>query len=304
LYSIEAGNPPWQGIGHARATMDALIGFLIEGIRLDPALLRYLSKTEFADLSSHPHRGEVWSKLETPSREAFLNATADGWLKKLRALPNLEDSLDPVLENAILSPARISGYLADVGNIEVLINVFRRFPRLSHAQFEHQLFSALKHRSVNSFDAILIGKLVMDRHWRGTAAALCHMLLTGHRQDIIPAVQECRTLLGWLDEFQLWISGKLTGITISPDEWWRALDETVTEIYPAGPEHVWERAGGDPSLINRNQSGHNQWREALTLLRKGGGGRQISTKSLLDVMCGEYWNNQKLQVLREWLRRS
>ena len=303
LCSIEAGSPPWRGVNDPRQTMGGLIGLLIEGMEIDPQLLRHLSKTEFADLSDYSRRAEVWNKLETSSRDAFLSATADGWLKHLRVNPTLEEPLDPTLEDAILSPARIGRYLSEVGTVEMLVNVFRRFSRLTAAQFEDQLFAILRKGSVNSFDAILVGKLIMERRWRSTAAKLSRMLLTGDRRDLISAVQECKALLGWLDELQLWMSGKLTGVRLSTEHWWNALHETVTELYPHGPEHVWERAGGDISVINRNQSGQNQWREALILLRKGGGGKRITPARLLDVMCSEYNSNQKLQVLREWLRR-
>lgn len=304
FFSIEAGNPPWYGIDNPRSTMDVVIDLLVDGIQIDHRLLRHLSKTVFADLSNYPRRAEAWKKLEKSSVDDFLRATADGWLKKLSANPSLEEAVDPILEDAILSPAQIGSYLSDVHSLEMLGNVFRRFPRLTGVQFEHHLLVALNNRSVDSFDAILVGKIIMDRHWRGIATALTRMLLVGNRQDLIPAVQECKSLLGWLDQFQLWSSGKLTGIQISYDDWWRALQETVTELYSHGPEHVWERAGGDASVINRNQSGQNQWREALILLRHGGGGKSITPKSLLNVMCSEYANNQKLRVLREWLNRS
>jgi len=95
----------------------------------------------------------------------------------------------------------------------------------------------------------------------------------------------------------------MSTIRISGDDWWNALQETVVELYPHGPEHVWERAGGEASVINRNQSGQAQWREALTLLRNGGGGESISPSNLLAVMRHEYGNNQKLQLLQQWYHR-
>jgi hypothetical protein len=304
FYSIEAGNPPWNGIGNPRHTMDEIAGLLIDGVDIDHLLLRDLSKTELADLSKHRRRAELWDKLDASSKDAFLNATADGWLRKLEVDPALEESVEPALEGAILSPARIERYLSKViDNIEVFIDAFRRFPRLTAAQFETQLRAAVSSRSINSVDATLIGRLIKERSWRGAATTLSRATLSGNRQDLIPAVQECQGLLGWVDQFQLWMSGKLSGVQISSHDWWNALEETAIELYSHGPGHVWQHAGGDESLINRNQGGQAQWREALNLLRKGGGGKNINPKNLLDVMCHEYGHNQKLQVLKESLRR-
>jgi len=140
LFSMEAGNEPWAGIDNPRRVMDDLIDLVIDRGGIDDALLRQLSHSEFADLSSYHRRAEAWNRLELGAREDFINATADGWLKRLRTDPTLEEAVEHQLEAAILSPARITQYLTEAGgNIAMLVNVFRRFQRLTPAQFEFRL---------------------------------------------------------------------------------------------------------------------------------------------------------------------
>lgn len=69
-------------------------------------------------------------------------------------------------------------------------------------------------------------------------------------------------------------------------------------LYPGGPEQdaLWERAGGDPSRLNREGAGATRWWHAIQLLENGGGGK-ISVESLLAQMCSDYTNNEDLNRL-------
>jgi adenosylhomocysteine nucleosidase len=70
------------------------------------------------------------------------------------------------------------------------------------------------------------------------------------------------------------------------------------KLYPAGPEQdaLWERAGGDPSRLNREGAGATRWWHAIQLLENGGGGG-ITLDSLLDQMRADYTNNDDLESL-------
>lgn len=70
------------------------------------------------------------------------------------------------------------------------------------------------------------------------------------------------------------------------------------QLYPGGPEQdaLWERAGGDPSRLNREGAGATRWWHAIQLLENGGGGN-ISLDSLLSQMRSDYPNNDGLESL-------
>lgn len=70
------------------------------------------------------------------------------------------------------------------------------------------------------------------------------------------------------------------------------------KLYPGGPEQdaIWERAGGDPSRLNREGAGATRWWHAMQLLENGGGGN-ITVDALLTHMRSDYTNNDELNSL-------
>lgn len=70
------------------------------------------------------------------------------------------------------------------------------------------------------------------------------------------------------------------------------------QLYPGGPEQdaLWQRAGGDPSRLNRDGAGATRWWHALQLVENGGGG-SITIDTLLAQMRSDYANNNDLDDL-------
>lgn len=70
------------------------------------------------------------------------------------------------------------------------------------------------------------------------------------------------------------------------------------QLYPGGPEQdaLWERAGGDPSRLNREGAGATRWWHAIQLVENGGGGN-ITIETLLSQMRADYTNNDDLDGL-------
>jgi hypothetical protein len=304
LYSMRAGAEPWAGIVSPRRVMDELIDLLIDGTAIEVELIDALATTTYADLGFHPRRGSAWQYIDQSARERFVDATADGWLQRFKVDSNLDDGgIETELESAIVSASRIAKHLTMAGTAaaSLLVSLFRRFSRLTSQHFRDQLTLILgTDQLVNAFDAILIGKIITDKRWYECAGTLAWYVLERNRLDILPALQECQTLLGWVDTFRLRFSGKMRDIRITTDDWWSALLETAVELYEYGPEHLWEHAGGEPGVINWKQSGQTQWKDAIRLLRKGGGGKGINPSKLLKAMRKEYGQNRKLELLYRW----
>ena len=75
------------------------------------------------------------------------------------------------------------------------------------------------------------------------------------------------------------------------------LFEVVCKLYPRGIEDrkIWERAGGDLSLVTLNIQGKGQWFEAVKLIEQGGGGAKITLYSLVQVMTEDFRQNKDLE---------
>ncbi len=79
------------------------------------------------------------------------------------------------------------------------------------------------------------------------------------------------------------------------------LFEVVCKLYPRGIEDrkIWERAGGDLSLVTLNIQGKGQWFEAVKLIEQGGGGAEITLSSLVQTMTEDFTQNKDLKCLLE-----
>ncbi|WP_166919784.1 5'-methylthioadenosine/S-adenosylhomocysteine nucleosidase family protein [Flavobacterium poyangense] len=85
------------------------------------------------------------------------------------------------------------------------------------------------------------------------------------------------------------IYNKLEKSTDSEDFKKKFVDELV-KLYPQGPEQddIWKRAGGDVSIIINSSSRRSQWYSAIEKLSLGGGGKNISSASLINEIKSDY----------------
>lgn len=74
------------------------------------------------------------------------------------------------------------------------------------------------------------------------------------------------------------------------------MSSALPILYPLGPcdQSVWERAGGDVSLLRLQGSGRAMWFSALKLLKLGGGGVNITISTLFGVVKDDFPNNPEL----------
>jgi adenosylhomocysteine nucleosidase len=84
-----------------------------------------------------------------------------------------------------------------------------------------------------------------------------------------------------------------------PQSAWETLESLAVSLYPVGPTHqgIWSRAGGDLSILELMQSGKSAWHGAITQLRNGGGGKEITFMSLIAGMLEDFPNNRDLQEI-------
>lgn len=80
---------------------------------------------------------------------------------------------------------------------------------------------------------------------------------------------------------------------------WRQLEEVLADLYPAGPldDEIWSRAGGDVSRLRLRGTGRATWFAALRTLRQGGGGANITTKTLIVTALGDFPHHHELQAI-------
>lgn len=79
----------------------------------------------------------------------------------------------------------------------------------------------------------------------------------------------------------------------------RDLEQLMADLYPAGPtdQDIWLRAGGDLARLKLGGTGRAAWFAALRTLSQGGGGPNISQRSLIEAALMEFPNHGRLSEL-------
>ncbi|MCP4696123.1 MAG: hypothetical protein GY862_04650 [Gammaproteobacteria bacterium] len=302
LHSIEKSNSFWQGVGEPEKIIPILMDLVLEGKLIEDALLLKLAATQHGNLIEYPRRSEVWAKLDKRVADAFLRTTAEGWTERFRTTPGFETTVERPLEDMIFNTVAFQEKLLDASQPNALsigIALFSYFNRLTQYTFRDWLRNILdNHPRINQVDALLLGELVRRNRWR-LAARLFYDCFYKDRIDLKPALEKCLDMFSGFEHFFLKIYMYKDGV--SEDDWWKALTDVVTELYPHGVEEekIWNRADGESQLVNTQKEGISQWESALNTLRKGGGGEQITPSKLLKEMTDDYPRNEKLKILGE-----
>ena len=84
-------------------------------------------------------------------------------------------------------------------------------------------------------------------------------------------------------------------------EWWNKLIDIAVALYPLGPmeREIWARAGGDVAELHLQPTGKASWYNAVHLIRRGGGGKEISLERLLATMRADFAGNAELLRLEQ-----
>lgn len=239
-----------------------------------------------------PDRAAYWNKIPDPYRAALLNQTAAEWVQAVENGTAKGPLEDPLL-NAVWTRVQRGGVA-----IASLLFVFKELPGLNEQTFIAAVLNRNRSSPLDRFSAEVLGDIVEQRRWRQAA----ERLFSEAWQDagFRPAVSRCSGQLGRLQRLRVRFLLPSADHTPSIDELWDATEELALELYQWGPgEHnVWERAGGDPSLIKIASTGSESWHYVLSFARNGGG--DVDLRSLLHAMTREFWNNDVLQKLSEY----
>jgi hypothetical protein len=303
LESMKAGKQDvWSGIPDPIGKVQTLLDIVLDAESVSGGLLLRIAESEYADLTDFPGRSEVWEKLPRKPKEKFLERTAEGWVDRFAANPGFEGKPEEPLRSKVLQPSRLNRLLGPGESISRGLQVFKTFDELKEHKFQKWLNGVLsRSANINPIDSTEIGKLISQRGWNNTASIISERV--ANRPDLKPALRECEELLSIFERLAT-VWGGMDTINVTRDDWWEALTQITSELYPRGitENMIWERAGGDISKISTEQPGEAQWREAIQKLRHGGAGHEISLDGLLYNLREEYPDNDRLELLDEMQR--
>jgi hypothetical protein len=289
-----------HGILNLSEKVEQTLNSIPEGMEVPNEIISQIANSKYADVSELKNRSNLWKYLPQNIKEIFLEATSNGLVKNISSKGLAGVIIEPELMNYISSDkymtAVLRGYRADINTI---LEIYDYIANLK----DSFLADYVKYypNSLNDVQSARLGTLVLSEDFHLSAKQIFEKTKTDVSFKV--ALTKCQGMikLGLLDTL---LYGRLFGKTVSKGEVYSALIEISIQLYPEGPEdrNIWQRAGGDISKLHQHKSREENWRTAINLLMNGGGGKNISVKSLVSEMIEDYQNNSQLKEIIKYFK--
>jgi len=270
---------------------------LLQGNEVPDEIWPLIIKNRLADIYDYEQREKAWSILPKTIKKDFLLATASTYMKSDDNNANIEKELQEYLNSATFLQEYFNQNKRSLSAILHLFGKVNVTNQILLANFIYGYNEQLPH-----LDAISLGKIVFQKGWERCAKNIYDKSIWNASYRI--ALQECYSLLGLLSRINASLSGWLSSLAISENEWWDLLHQIACNLFPKGPDdgNLWEKADGKESELHHNTTGEDAWRKALSKLSKGGC-KSITVPKLLTAMKNRYSVNQELNNLIELYKK-
>lgn len=312
LKVLDAGHSVWlkiwseslkttKNITYGVEKLDSILGKVVslieKGTAIPEPILLLFSESEFSDLSGYENRQYIWRNLPVAYLKTFQQATAIGCMEKILKGLLTADELESEISAIVSSDDFISNFLSENrSNMSAVLVVFSSIQGLKDRHLSDYIYYF--NENLTELESSQLGNVVLEKKFAISARQIFEKAKRNHQYRI--ALNNCKSLVNFSFYDNL-IYGNLFGGQVSADAIYTEILSKAISMYPQGPEHndVWNRAGGDISKFSNQSSREENWRHGVTLLRKGGGGTNISAGSLLQVMIDDHPQNNELKELKK-----
>lgn len=270
---------------------------LLQGDEVPEEIWSLIIKNELVDIYNYQQRKKAWDILPSNIKNSFLYATASTYMK----LKNNNIEIEKELYDYLNGASFLQEYFnQNRRNLSIILHSFDKVNITNQMLLANFIYGF--NEQLSQLEGISLGKIVQKKDWKKCAENIYEKSRWNTSYRI--ALQECYSLLGFLSRFNLSLSGWLSNVAISKDEWWKSFYKIACNLFPKGPNDysIWEKADGKESELHYNMTGEDAWQKALDKLRKGGC-KNITTLKLLKAMKDRYYNNQDLNNLIEIYKR-
>lgn len=296
--SLEKTKNILHGIKDIKKKIHQLLDQIVTGENVPENIVSLISESDLADISRYPQRNQVWSRLSNNARRHFLSATANSYLENL-SQTSADTVLEPELNSYISDDGFMTSFLRkNQGDISIVISAYEQVAGLKDKFLADYI--QLYRGSITIVDESRLGSVILSKQFTLSARSVFEKVKDNGSFKTTLAV--CNALVK-LTLWESFFSGHLLGRNISPNLVYGGLFELAVSLYPQGPEDkdIWKRAGGDISKLHNGKTREENWRHAISLLKSGGGGKHISTKSLVNEMLNDFPNNNQLNEIKKHL---
>lgn len=315
LSKIDIDNPLWlkiwsislattkdlyHGVKDISDNVSKVIDLLLNKSSVPDNIIALIGQSEFSDLTAHPKRKEIWKKIPAKYKPTFLEATARGYIKKITE-KNLAKT-DP--EEELLTIITSEQFTEDFLNqkqrdITPVLSLYEQIQGLSDKLLAKYIY--YYSGRISEIQSSQLGTLIQTQQFTLSARQIFEK--AKQNREFKLALTNCQALIqyGFMERITYWY---LFGDTLSEEMVYSALLEFAIGTYSLGPEdrEIWIRSGGELSKLSNSNTREENWRRALKLLQNGGGGKHISTKSLIKTMLEDFPNNNQLKDIQKYFR--
>lgn len=289
-----------QGILNLSKKIEEIFNCITKGIVIHDGIIKQIANSEYADISKVKNRDDLWKFLSPNIKELFLKATSNGLVKNISSKSLSDTIIELELMNYISSDNYMTALLKTYrSDINTVIEIYQYISN----QKDSFLADYIKYypNNLNEVQSDCLGKMVLNKSFPLSARQIFEKAKQNNSFKI--ALTKCQSIaaIGFWDRLK-W--GGLIGQTVSADCVYTELTQNAIKLYGKGPEdnEIWKRAGGEISKLNNYKTREENWRNAISLLRNGGGGKQISIKSLIKEMIDDYPHNQELKEIIKYFK--
>jgi hypothetical protein len=269
-----------------------LLRLLLDGQEIENGLLRHFLDQGLGDLLEFPDRVIVWNALPIWAKDRFLETTALSWLKQSQAQPHHIEVPEPELILSIISNGSIDQFLRTTPIQAAFVNgLFKSIAALT----ESMMIAALLNERLtgSEFDAPAIGLTIKNKNWNRAAKVLFEERF--RKRWLHTALRSIEPLLSFFDKIVLSLEGSPP---VPESEFWDQLGKIAIEIYPKGPDKLFESLKWDESDLSNNDSRKEQWEHVIRLTKRGKDGYTV--RKLIIGMLQNHPHNEKLKLLKSY----
>lgn len=285
------------GVEKLSSILGKVIVLIEKGLAIPDRILLFFSESEFSDLSGYENRHNIWQNLPVAYLKTFQKATAIGCMEKILEGVLLTDKLESDISAIISSDDFITNFIRkNRSNMSAVLVAFSSIEGLKDRHLSDYIYYYKE--NLTELESSQLGNVVLEKKFTNSARQIFEKAKHNIQYGI--ALNNCKSLVNF-SLYDKLIYGNLFGGQVSVDAIYTEILNKAISMYPQGPEHidVWKRAGGDISKFSNQSSREENWRHGVTLLRKGGGGTNISASSLLQVMIDDHPQNNELKELKK-----
>ena len=299
--SLSETNDLSHGIINLRIQIEKALDLLSDSLNIPDNIISLIANSEYADISDYNNREKVWRNLPYNYKPFFLEATANGFIDKLKNGTVTNENLESDLLIYISSDSYMTSFISKKStDFHSLLALYENVNGIN----ERFLANYIQDYSgrFNESESTRLGNLIISNGFKLSAKQVFEK--AKRNENFKVALSVCKPLLS----FDFWDKlhyGHLLGETLTEKSIYSALLETSVSMYDKGPEDkdIWKRSGGDISKLHNHQTREENWREAINLLRYGGGGKHITPTAFVKEMLEDYPKNTQLKEILKYFKK-